>query len=165
MTATNSAIPVWRVGKPDAFLADAVDFAREAIAGITDSASIGAHLGAKREGERLVTHLFESKLAGYGGWQWYAVLTRISRSKVVTVCELGLLPSADSILAPDWVPWAERVRPEDQREDEAENSDQVQETASEIATDSEGEDEDNNDESGKASAEPDDSEEIADPAE
>ena len=45
-----------------------------------------------------MTHLFESKLPGYGGWQWYAVLTRNSRSKVVTVDELGLLPSEDSIL-------------------------------------------------------------------
>ena len=42
-------------------------------------------------------------------------MTRNSRSKVVTVSELGLLPSEDSILAPEWVPWAERVRPEDAR--------------------------------------------------
>ena len=75
--------------------------------------------GRKTEGDRLVTHLFESRLAGYQGWQWYAVLTRNSRSKVVTVDELGLLPSEDSILAPDWVPWAERVRPEDAQDDEA----------------------------------------------
>jgi hypothetical protein len=46
------------------------------------------------------------------------VLTRNSRSKVVTVNELGLLPSEDSILAPEWVPWAERVRPEDEQEPE-----------------------------------------------
>ena len=81
-------------------------------------AQIGRHLGAKTEGDRVVTHLFESKLAGYQGWQWYAVLTRNSRSKVVTVNELGLLPSEDSILAPEWVPWAERVRPEDAQDDE-----------------------------------------------
>ena len=59
------------------------------------------------------------RLPGYGGWQWYAVLTRNSRSKVITVNELGLLPSEDSILAPAWVPWAERVRPEDAREEDA----------------------------------------------
>ncbi len=76
------------------------------------------HLAAKSEGDRLVTHLFESKLAGYGGWQWYAVLTRNSRSKVVTVDELGLLPSEDSILAPEWIPWAERVRPGDEQGEE-----------------------------------------------
>jgi hypothetical protein len=37
---------------------------------------------------------------------------------VVTVNELGLLPSEDSILAPEWVPWAERVRPEDEQQQE-----------------------------------------------
>src|SRR6478736_6761342 len=112
-------VPVWRTGKPDAFLAAAVDAARTAVEGIAPAEQIGRHLGAKSEGDRLVTHLFESKLPGYGGWQWYAVLTRNSRSKVVTVDELGLLPSEDSILAPEWVPWAERVRPEDAQQDEA----------------------------------------------
>jgi hypothetical protein len=67
----------------------------------------------------VVTHLFESRLPGYIGWQWYAVLTRNSRSKVITVNELGLLPSEDSILAPEWVPWAERVRPEDARDEDS----------------------------------------------
>jgi hypothetical protein len=108
-----AGVPVWRTGKPDAFLASAVDVARKAIEGITAASDIGRHVAAKSEGDRLVTHLFESKLPGYLGWQWYAVLTRNSRSKVVTVNELGLLPSEDSILAPEWVPWAERVRPED----------------------------------------------------
>ena len=114
-----AGVPAWRTGKPDAFLAAAVDVARAAIEGIAPAEQIGRHLAAKSEGDRLVTHLFESKLAGYGGWQWYAVLTRNSRSKVVTVDELGLLPSEDSILAPVWVPWAERVRPGDEQgEDE-----------------------------------------------
>ncbi|MDQ0679950.1 hypothetical protein QFZ30_003332 [Arthrobacter pascens] len=115
-----AGLPIWRTGKPDAFLAAAVDVARNAIEGITAASDIGRHLAAKSEGDRLVTHLFESKLPGYLGWQWYAVLTRNSRSKAVTVNELGLLPSEDSILAPEWVPWAERVRPEDAQETAAE---------------------------------------------
>ena len=77
-----------------------------AVEGIAPAEQVGRHLAVKSEGDRLVTHLFESKLPGYGGWQWYAVLTRNSRSKMVTVDELGLLPSEDSILAPEWVPWA-----------------------------------------------------------
>ena len=113
-----AGVPVWRIGKPDAFLAAAVDAARTAVEGIAPAWQIGEHLGAKSEGDRVVTHLFESKLPGYLGWQWYAVLTRNSRSKVVTVDELGLLPSEDSVLAPAWIPWAERVRPEDAQDDE-----------------------------------------------
>jgi hypothetical protein len=111
---SRTGLPVWRTGKPDAFLAAAVDVARGAVEGIASPGEVGAHLGAKSEGDRVVTHLFESRLAGYGGWQWYAVVTRNSRSKIVTVSELGLLPSEDSILAPEWVPWAKRVRPEDE---------------------------------------------------
>lgn len=118
-TKRRAGVPVWRIGKPDAFLAAAVDVARTAVEGITAASTIGAHLGAKSEGDRLVTHLFESRLPGYQGWQWFAVLTRNSRSKAVTVNELGLLPSEDSILAPEWVPWAERVRPEDAEDAEA----------------------------------------------
>jgi hypothetical protein len=114
-----AGVPVWRTGKPDAVLAAAVDVARAAVEGIAPAQQIGRHLGARTEGDRLVTHLFESRLAGYLGWQWYAVLTRNSRSKVVTVNELGLLPSEDSVLAPEWIPWAERVRPEDAQGDEA----------------------------------------------
>jgi hypothetical protein len=105
---------VWRTGKPDAFLAAAVDVARTAVEGIAKPGEVGDHIAAKSEGDRVVTHLFESRLPGYGGWQWYAVVTRNSRSKIVTVSELGLLPSEDSILAPEWVPWAKRVRPEDE---------------------------------------------------
>ena len=113
-----AGVPIWRTGKPDAVLAAAVDVARTAVEGIAPAGQIGRHLGAKSEGDRLVTHLFESELAGYGGWRWYAVLTRNSRSKNVTVDELGLLPSEDAILAPEWVPWAERVRPGDEQGDE-----------------------------------------------
>ncbi|MDF9752179.1 DUF3027 domain-containing protein [Arthrobacter sp. ES3-54] len=118
-TRPRAGVPVWRTGKPDAFLAAAVDVARTAVESIAPAEQIGEHIGARSEGDRLVTHLFESRLPGYLGWQWYAVLTRNSRSKVVTVDELGLLPSEDSILAPAWIPWAERVRPEDAQADEA----------------------------------------------
>ena len=126
-----AGVPVWRTGKPDAFLAAAVGAARTAVESITPAATIGPHLEAKSEGDRLVTHLFESRLPGYGGWQWYAVLTRNSRSKVVTVNELGLLPSGESILAPEWVPWAERVRPEDEQQQEPEQGQPEEPSAAE----------------------------------
>ncbi|MDV8149513.1 DUF3027 domain-containing protein [Arthrobacter sp. B10-11] len=133
-----AGVPVWRTGKPDAVLAAAVDLAREAVEGIAPAEQIGQHLAAKSEGDRVVTHLFESRLAGYQGWQWYAVVTRNSRSKVITVNELGLLPSGDSILAPEWVPWAERVRPEDAQENEADADAALSESAEEAVADNAG---------------------------
>lgn len=106
---------MWRVGKPDAFLAADVATARAALADIAAPEDIGEHLGARSEGVRCVTHLFESKRRDYRGWVWFVSLARVSRGKVSTVNEVGLLPTNDSLLAPAWVPWADRVRPEDQQ--------------------------------------------------
>ncbi|WP_077490799.1 DUF3027 domain-containing protein [Sinomonas mesophila] len=108
-----AGVPVWRVGKPDAFLASAVEAARSALLETVRADEVGEHVAAKSEGERVVTHLFESRLAGYRGWYWFVTVARVARSKAVTVNEVGLVPSEDAVLAPEWVPWAERVRPED----------------------------------------------------
>jgi len=105
--------PARRAAKLDAVLAAAVDSARAGVLAIAPAEQVGAHVGAWPEGERLVLHRFEARLAGYGGWQWYATVARVPRGKQATVCEVGLLPSEDSLLAPEWVPWADRVRPED----------------------------------------------------
>ena len=99
----------------DTTLAKAVDQARAALLEITDESMIGEHLEAVNDGERLVTHRFEALRPGYEGWCWFATLTRIPRAqaKDITVCEVGILPGDDALLAPAWVPWAERVRPEE----------------------------------------------------
>lgn len=108
-----AGVPVWRVGKPDAFLAAAVGTARAALGDIARPEDVGEHFAAKSEGERVVTHLFASRLPGYRGWQWFVTLARVARSKTPTVSEIGLVPSDDAVLAPEWVPWSERVRPEE----------------------------------------------------
>ncbi|WP_114597683.1 DUF3027 domain-containing protein [Renibacterium salmoninarum] len=113
-------VPVWRVGKPDAVLAAEVQVARDALLSIAKSEHIGAHIAARSEGERVTTQLFECKLPGYAGWQWFAVLARVPRSKHATVSEVGLVASVDSVIAPEWLPWSERVRPEDEQLDESE---------------------------------------------
>lgn len=99
----------------DTTLAKAVDQARAALLEITDESMIGEYLEAVNDGERLVTHRFEALRPGYEGWCWFATLTRIPRAqaKDITVCEVGILPGDDALLAPAWVPWAERVRPEE----------------------------------------------------
>ena len=155
-----AGVPVWRVGKPDALLSGAVEAARAALLEAVDAEHIGRHLGAKSEGERLVTHLFECLRPGYRGWQWYVTVARVSRSKIVTVSELGVLPSEDSVLAPEWVPWSERVRPEEREQaildaaaegveaaDEADEADEYDDEAADEAAD------DSADEAGEAEAE------------
>jgi hypothetical protein len=99
--------------KADAACVDAVDLARAAAVEIETAAAVGEHLGHDVEDERLVTHYFACLLPSYGGWRWAVTVARASRSKVVTVSEVNLLPGEDAILAPAWVPWSERLRPGD----------------------------------------------------
>jgi hypothetical protein len=108
--------PRRRTPKLDELLAGAVEEARSALTsetGLAEDGQVGPHVGAVADDDRLVTHRFAATLPGYGGWEWFATLARAPRSKVVTVCEVGLLPGEDAILAPDWVPWSERVSQEE----------------------------------------------------
>jgi hypothetical protein len=95
--------------KPDQTCAAAVDLAREAIL----DGHVAEHQGVVAEGERLVTHFFGCTMPGYRGWRWAVTLTRVARSKHVTVCETVLLPGDEAVLAPPWVPWQERLQPGD----------------------------------------------------
>ena len=74
---------------------------------------VGEHLGYQVEGERLVTHYFASLHPGYRGWRWAVTVTRAARAKHVTIDEVVMLPGDDAIVAPEWVPWSDRVLPGD----------------------------------------------------
>jgi hypothetical protein len=104
-----------RAARLDAACAEAVELARCAAADADPDGgrNVGEHLGATAEAERLVTHLFECLLPGYRGWRFETTVTRIARSKHVTVCETEILPGPDAILAPTWLPWGDRVQPGD----------------------------------------------------
>ena len=91
----------------------AIELARHALEEITDPITVGEYLAAAPEAERLVTHLFDCTLSGYRGWRWAVTLSRVPRSRTATVCEMALLPGEEALLAPAWVPWAERLEPGD----------------------------------------------------
>jgi hypothetical protein len=102
-----------RTREPDQACAEAVDLARDAVVAVVGAAQVGDHLGVQADGERIVTHLFECADPAYADWRWAVTVTRAPRSKVVTVSETVLLPGPGSLLAPDWVPWQDRLRPGD----------------------------------------------------
>ena len=102
-----------RTKEPDEACAQAVDLARAAAEEMAGLAGVGEHLSATADGDRVVTHLFRSLDPAYQGWYWAITVARASRSKHVTVSEGLLLPGSEAILAPDWVPWRERLRPGD----------------------------------------------------
>ena len=99
-----------RTSRVDTVLAQAKDVALAGIEQIAPKNTIGLLHHLRGEEDRLTTHLFECTLPGYRGWFWFATLARAPRSKVATVCEVGLLPGDDALLAPDWVPWAQRLQ-------------------------------------------------------
>lgn len=99
--------------KKDVTLAGAVEVAREAAQSIAEPGTVGDHLGMMMDAERTATHSFACTAPAYRGWRWAVVVARISRSRKVTVCETHLLPGHDSVLAPAWVPYAERLAPGD----------------------------------------------------
>ncbi|MCX4994404.1 DUF3027 domain-containing protein [Streptomyces longwoodensis] len=98
---------------PDRLCAEAVDLARAAAEEAAAPGVVGAHVGTVSEGDRVVTHFFECRELGYRGWRWAVTVARASRAKAVTLDEVVLLPGPDAVLAPEWVPWSERLRPGD----------------------------------------------------
>ncbi|MGA8255614.1 MAG: DUF3027 domain-containing protein [Nocardioides sp.] len=101
--------------QPDTVAARAVEVARAALLEEVGESEVGAHVGveAEVEAERVVTHYFACDRPGYLGWRWAVTVVRAYRQKAVTVAEVVLLPGADSIVAPAWVPYRERLQPGD----------------------------------------------------
>lgn len=96
--------------KLDAAAAEAVDLACEAAIEQGGEHAVGEHLGVvAEEGDRIVTHSFECLLPGYRDWRWAVTTVRASRARNVTVNEVVLLPQPDALLAPEWVPWEDRI--------------------------------------------------------
>jgi hypothetical protein len=99
--------------RPDSVAAAAVGEARAALVEEVGEADVGDHLGHVVEGERVVTHLFACTRKGYAGWRWSVTVARASRQKTVTIDEIVLMPGDGALVAPEWVPYKERIRPGD----------------------------------------------------
>lgn len=92
----------------DARLLDAHDLALAALAEITPASTIGPAAGYLAEEDGSVSLRFENRLAGYPGWYWTVTVARVEDEEP-TVLEVELLPGDGALLAPEWVPWAERL--------------------------------------------------------
>lgn len=93
---------------PDPVLLDAHDLALSALREITPAATIGAPAGYRVEADDVVSLRFENRLGGYPGWYWTVSLAHVADADP-TVLEVELLPGDGALLAPDWLPWAERL--------------------------------------------------------
>ncbi|WP_149083302.1 MULTISPECIES: DUF3027 domain-containing protein [Microbacterium] len=92
----------------DARLVEAHDLALAALREITPASTIGPAAGFLPEDDGSVSLRFVNRLPGYPGWYWTVTVARVEDAEP-TVLEVELLPGEGALLAPEWVPWAERL--------------------------------------------------------
>lgn len=128
----------------DPLIVQSLELARSALVEIADPTSIGEPDGFARHEHGLATLWFQCTLPGYPGWRWAATLARIDADAPVTVLEVELLPGEGAVLAPDWVPWSERLAQyrEAQAKQAAEEAAAAEAAAAELAEDDDDDDED-----------------------
>lgn len=82
--------------------------ARAALAEISPAGTVGDLLERTAADDGTATLRFASTLSGYPGWHWSVSVAEVPGEEP-TVMEAELLPGEGALLAPDWVPWAERL--------------------------------------------------------
>lgn len=81
---------------------------RAALAEVTDPTTVGMQLGSLDEGDGVTSVYFRADMLGYPGWRWTATIAHVDGSEP-TVLETELTPGDGALLAPDWVPWVDRM--------------------------------------------------------
>jgi hypothetical protein len=110
VTSTTATPPTATAGDPACVAA--VDIARAAAVEVAGPA-VGEHLGVEVDDALVVTHSFATTEKAYTGWRWAVTVARADGADEVTVDEVVLLPGSGALIAPPWVPYAERIQPGD----------------------------------------------------
>lgn len=80
---------------------------RDALAQITPVGTIG-ELVTTEQTDNIATLRFSSHMPGYAGWDW--VVSLAVDGDDTTILETELVAGDEAVVAPDWVPWADRLR-------------------------------------------------------
>jgi hypothetical protein len=86
-----------------------VQIARTALLDVTPASTIGGEWRAVVEDETAVSVLFPCTMSGYPGWNWTVTLSVLGGDEPPSVLEVELLPGEGALLAPEWVPWSDRL--------------------------------------------------------
>ena len=90
-----------------------VEIARSAaITDSGDASRVGDLVDIEVTEETVTALTFESHLPGYVGWRWAVTIAKVDDG-APTICDVVLLPGPDSILAPEWIPYSNRITSED----------------------------------------------------
>jgi hypothetical protein len=74
---------------------------------------VGSLITVDSDGDHVASYLFEAFLPGYVGWRWAVTVAKPESDSSPTICDVVLLPGPDSLLAPEWIPYSERITAED----------------------------------------------------
>jgi hypothetical protein len=89
-------------------LTEAQKFALTALLEVQPADTVGDFVGETDEGDYVTSYRFETTLPGYPGWNWTVTIADLP-DEHPTVVESELLPIEGALLAPDWIPWSERM--------------------------------------------------------
>ena len=87
---------------------DLTALAHKALLEVTEESTVGSFAGTTDEGDGVVSVLFANRMAGYPGWRWTVSVAQVE-GEDPSVLEVELMPGDGSLLAPEWVPWSERL--------------------------------------------------------
>jgi hypothetical protein len=74
---------------------------------------VGEFVVAHDDGDNITDFRFASRVRGYENWQWSVTLFHDEELDSWTVDESSLIPAEGALLPPQWIPWKDRLRPED----------------------------------------------------
>ena len=93
---------------------NAAELARSAAVEDAKNADfVGVLVSVDTDEDRIATYLFEAALPGYGGWRWAVTIAKLEDDAPATICDVVLLPGSDSLIAPEWIPYKDRLLPGD----------------------------------------------------
>ncbi|MFS2021910.1 DUF3027 domain-containing protein, partial [Massilia sp. CT11-108] len=75
---------------------------------ITPDETIGAEAPPVDDEPGVTSVRFATLLPGYPGWFWTVSVAHLEGEEP-SVLEAELMPGDDALIAPDWVPWADRL--------------------------------------------------------
>ena len=84
------------------------DLALEALNELAQG-SFGEFVDEKEIEKGAIDVRFSCTMRGYDGWHWVVTLTQPDKRKDPMVAEVNLMAGENALLAPEWVPWAERL--------------------------------------------------------
>jgi hypothetical protein len=89
-------------------LTEAQKFALTALLEVTSVSTVGELVSETDEGDYVTSYRFATTLPGYPGWNWTITVADLP-DEHPTIVESELLPAEGALLAPDWIPWSERM--------------------------------------------------------